>query len=134
MSERLTFDSEAILAFYLDEAGWEVVKDCLGKVENGKAEGFMSTVNLAEIYCILYRRDPVLAEEKCNALRVIGVKIVPLEDDGVWRRAAQIKGQHRLSLADAFAVATAEASKSTVVVGSDKEFSGAKAKCLKIRD
>ncbi len=133
MSEHLTFDSEAILAFYLDETGGKIVKECLHKVEKGKAEGLMNIVNLTEIYYILYRKDPALAEEKCNALRLIGVKIVPVEDDGIWRRAAQIKGEHSLSLADAFAVATAEVSKSTLVIGGDQEFSGLNAKILKIR-
>jgi predicted nucleic acid-binding protein len=133
MSERLTFDSEAILAFYLREDGGEIVKEFLKKVEKGNAEGLMNIVNLTEIYYILYRKKPVLAEEKCNAIRIIGVKIVPLEDNGIWRRAAQIKSEYPLSLADAFAVATAEASKSTLVIGGDKEFTGLNCKFLKIR-
>ena len=37
------------------------------------------------------------------------------EDDGLSRDAAKIKAQHSLSLADAFAVATAEKQKSTLV-------------------
>ncbi len=66
--------------------------------------------------------DPELAEEKQRNLRLYGLKVVPIEDDDLWREAARIKGGHALSLADAFAAATAKILKSTLVVGSDKEF------------
>ena len=39
MPESYTFDSEAILAFYLDETGAEVVEDILQQVQSGTAEG-----------------------------------------------------------------------------------------------
>lgn len=53
MLEKLTFDSEAILAFYLGEEGAEIVRDNLARVQNGEAEGFINVLNLTEIYCIL---------------------------------------------------------------------------------
>ncbi len=109
--ERLTFDSEAILAFYLGEKGGEVVRDSIEKIQNGAAEGYINILNLTEIYYILNRVDPKVAEEKQRNLRLYGLKIVPIEDDGLWREAARIKSKHSLSLADAFAVATAEDSK-----------------------
>jgi hypothetical protein len=86
---------------------------------------------MAEIYCILYRLDPSQADETCRALSHIGLTILPIEDDDLWRTAAKIKAQHSLSLADAFAVATAERKKSTLVVGSDKEFDGLTVRFLK---
>ena len=64
MSERLTFDSEAILAFFLGEAGAELVRDNLEKVQKGETEGYINILNLAEIYYILSRVNPALAEEK----------------------------------------------------------------------
>ena len=109
MPERLTFDSEAILAFYLGEKGGEAVKEILEKVQNGDAEGYINILNLTEIYYILCRADPEFAEEKEKRLRLYGLKVVPIEDDALWREAAKIKCEHTLSLADAFAVATAKA-------------------------
>jgi predicted nucleic acid-binding protein len=132
--ERLTFDSEAILAFYLGEAGAEIVRDSLEKVQSGAAEGYINVLNLTEIYYILCRVDPALAEEKQRNLRLYGLKIVPVEDDGLWREAARIKSKHSLSLADAFAVATAQTLKSQLIVGSDKEFRELNIQLLKIRD
>jgi len=132
--ENLTFDSEAILAFYLGEEGAEVVRDSLEKVQSGAAEGYINVLNLIEIYYILCRVDPKLAEEKQKNLRLYGLKVVPIEDDGLWREAARIKSKHSLSLADAFAAATAEALKSKLIVGSDEEFKELNIQLLRIRD
>ena len=132
--ERLTFDSEAILAFYLGEAGGEIVRDCLQRVQGGEAEGYINVLNLTEIYYILCRVDPALAEEKQRNLRLYGLKVVPIADDGLWREAAKIKSKHSLSLADAFAVATAQQCKSKLVVGSDKEFRELDIQFLRIRE
>ena len=134
MLERLTFDSETILAFYLGEEGGEIVRDNLKKVQNGDAEGYINILNLTEIYYILYRVAPELAEEKQRNLRLYRLKIIPVEDDDLWREAARIKGKHALSLADAFAAATAKILKSTLMVGSDKEFRELNIQLLKIRD
>jgi len=132
--ERLTFDSEAILAFYLGEAGAEIVRDSLEKVQSGAAEGYINVLNLTEIYYILCRVDPALAEEKQRNLRLYGLKVIPIEDNDLWREAARIKSKHSLSLADAFAVATAQTLKSQLIVGSDKEFRELNIQLLKIRE
>jgi predicted nucleic acid-binding protein len=129
----LAFDSEAILAFYLGEAGGETVRDLLQKIQNGEAEGYMNLLNLAEICYILCRLDPALAEEKQRNLRLYGLKIVPIADNGLWREAAQIKSKHAMSLADAFAVATAQACNATLVVGRDEEFNGIDVQLMRIR-
>jgi len=122
------------LAFYLGEEGGKVVKDSLEKVQNGGAEGYINILNLAEIYYILCRVDAGLAEEKERNLRLFGLKVIPIEDDKLWRVAAIIKGKHTLSLADAFAAATAKILESKLVVGSDEEFRELGVQLLKIRD
>lgn len=133
MSDRLTFDSEAILAFFLGEAGAELVRDNLEKVQKGEIEGYINILNLTEIYYILSRVSPKLAEEKQRNLRLYGLKIVPINDNGLWREAAKIKCDHSMSLADAFAVATAENLKTKLIVGSDKEFNNLNIQLLRIR-
>lgn len=133
MPERLTFDSEAILAFYLGEKGGEAIKEILEKVQNGDAEGYINILNLTEIHYILCRAHPELAEEKEKRLRLYGLKVVPIEDDTLWREAAKIKCEHTLSLADAFAVATAKTLKSKLVVGSDEEYKELNVQLSRIR-
>jgi len=133
VSDRLTFDSEAILAFFLGEAGAELVRDSLEKVQKGEIDGYINILNLTEIYYILSRVSPKLAEEKQRNLRLYGLKIVPINDNGLWREAAKIKCDHSMSLADAFAVATAQTLKTTLIVGSDKEFNNLNILLLRIR-
>jgi len=133
VSDRLTFDSEAILAFFLGEAGAELVRDNLEKVQKGEIDGYINILNLTEIYYILSRVSPKLAEEKQRNLRLYGLKIVPINDNGLWREAAKIKCDHSMSLADAFAVATAQTLKTTLIVGSDKEFNNLNILLLRIR-
>ncbi|MGE5533652.1 MAG: type II toxin-antitoxin system VapC family toxin [Bacillota bacterium] len=133
MSDGLTFDSEALLAFFLGEAGAELVRDNLEKVQKREIEGYINILNLTEIYYILSRVSPKLAEEKQRNLRLYGLKVVPINDDGLWREAAKIKCDHSMSLANAFAVATAQKLKTSLVVGSDKEFNNLNIHLLKIR-
>ena len=114
--ERLTFDSEAILAFFLAETGGNQVIVLLEKIHKGEAEGFINVINLTEIHYILSRISPKIAEEKQRILRAYGVKVVPIDDNGLWREAAKIKCKHSLSLPDAFASATAKGYKTKLVV------------------
>jgi ribonuclease VapC len=133
MPASYTLNSEAILAFYLDEEGANVVQDIFEQVQAGEAEGNLSIITLTEICYILSRVNLELAEQREKKLRLMGLKIVPIEDNGLWREAAHEKSIHSMSLADAFAVATAKAFKSKLVVGSDKEFSGTNVSLLRIR-
>jgi len=119
---KVVFDSEAILTFYLGEKGSEFVKDLLDTIQKGGADGFLNIINLAEVYYILYRADPEIAEEKEESLRLYGLKIMPVDDDAMWREASKIKAKYTLSLADAFAAATAKTLKAKLIVGSDEEF------------
>jgi predicted nucleic acid-binding protein len=118
----VVFDTEALLIFYLGEEGAEVVEDLLKRIQNKEIKGFLNIVNLTEFYYILYRRDATIAEEKVRNLRAYGMEIVPLMDNAIWREAGKIKGEHGISLADAFAVATVIAKKDKLVVGRDEDF------------
>jgi len=62
----------------------------------------------------LVRASPKLAEEKQRELRLYGLKVVPIEDKGLWREAGKIKFDHSLSLADVFAVATVQSLKTNL--------------------
>ena len=133
MLNLLTFDSEPILAFFLGEAGGQQVVDILEKIEKGEAQGYINVINLTEVHYILSRISPKIAEEKQRILRIYGLKVVPIEDNGIWREAAQIKCNHSMSLGDAFAAATAKSFKTKLVVGSDKEFNNLGIELLRIR-
>ena len=126
-------DTEAILAFYLDEPGADRIEELLRRSLDGSLECFLNIVNLVEFYYILARRSKKAADEKEKNLRSYAVKIVSVDDDSLWKEAARIKASHSLSLGDAFAAATAKVLKADLVVGFDKEFQGIGVKIEKIR-
>jgi predicted nucleic acid-binding protein len=88
--------------------------------------------NLTEVYYMLARRELKAAEENQRLLRFFRLKVVPVEDNGLWCEAALIKNKYHLSLGDSFAVATAQATKSKLVVGSDKELKDVNVPLIKI--
>jgi predicted nucleic acid-binding protein len=93
------------------------------QILEGKIKGYMNVVNLAELYYILARKSRKVADEKERNLRSFGIKIVPVQDgDDLWKEAAILKASHALSIADAFAAATAKTLRSRLVTGSDPEF------------
>ena len=89
----------------------------------GESVGYLNVFNFCELYCIMYRKSSAMAAEKEQNLRGYGLRIVSVEDgDGLWREAARIKATNTLSLADAFAAATAKVKNCTLIIGQDAEF------------
>lgn len=130
---RIVFDTEALLIFYLGEKGGDQVKMYLEKVQGREIEGLLNIVNLTELYYILYRRSPQVAEEKEANLRAYGIRMVSVLDGELWKEAGKIKGEQAMSLADAFAVATAKVEKAKLVTGRDEEFDRLNVDLIRIR-
>ncbi|HYR04451.1 MAG TPA: PIN domain-containing protein [Nitrososphaerales archaeon] len=123
--QAIVFDSQSLLKLYLGEPGSEKVVELLRSVLEAEVKASINIVNLAEIYYILHRRSREAAEEKEENLRNYGVKVVPVDPESpLWKKAASLKAQHTMSLADAFAAATALELKSRLVTGADKDFDG----------
>jgi predicted nucleic acid-binding protein len=121
----IVFDSQSLLKLYLGESGSERVVVLLREVLEGKVEGRINIVNLAEVYYILRRKSKKAAEEKEENLKSYGVKVIPVDSDSsLWKRSASLKADYSMSLADAFAAATALELKSRLVTGADEEFQG----------
>lgn len=117
----IVFDSFALLTVFEEEEGDRDVTQMLSDVPAGKLEGFISSVNVGEIYYILARKK---GEEKAEAA-LDAVLHFPLEivdpDFDFCIDAAKIKAKHRMSYADAFAAALTKQKKGTLITG-DKEF------------
>jgi uncharacterized protein len=119
------FDSQSLLKLYLGEAGADRVVRLLREVQQGTSEGWINVVNLAEIYYILLRKSSEVAEEKERNLKSFGLRVVPVDTDlPLWKRAASLKAQKAMSLADAFAASTALELGAKLVTGADAEFDG----------
>lgn len=102
------------------------------QVIQGTVDAYINIVNLTELYYILHRYSPIEAEEKTRNLKAYGIKVIPLNDDRLWKLAAKIKSNHPMSIADSFAVATAQLTDSRLVIGNDQEFNTVPIETLRI--
>ncbi|MCE8422462.1 MAG: PIN domain-containing protein [Candidatus Methanoperedens sp.] len=121
---KYVFDTETILIFYLGEDGAKKVLDLLINVQNKKVKGYINIINLTEFYYILYRKNPEIAKQKVENLLSFGLVPSEIKDDDLWREAGKLKALHNIPLADAFAAATANHLKATLIAGKDTDFEG----------
>jgi len=128
----VVFDTEPLLAFYRGEPGDTDVEQMMNQVIDGSVQAYINIVNLTELYYILHRYSPEAAEEKTRNIRAYGVKVVPLVDDTLWKLAAEMKSSHPMSLADAYAAATAQTTGSKLIIGRDREFDGLPIETMRI--
>lgn len=130
---KIAFDTEVLLAFYLGEKGGLRVRAYLERIQRGEAEGIVNVINLAELFYVLYRKEPKIAAEKEANLRAYGVRIVEVPYDQLWREAAKIKAVQSVALADAFAAATAKLENAALLTGRDAEFEGLGLELIRLR-
>lgn len=81
----------------------------------------MSAINVGEVYYFLWKhQDQSLADDWRRSSAALPITIeVPTEDE-IWE-AASLKGQYRISYADAFAAALAQKHHCPLITG-DPEF------------
>lgn len=115
----VALDASAVLGHLAGEPGTEALDSILARaVEDGEGV-VMSVVNLAEVRSMLARRWPEHVSELM--IWVLGMGVQPVSADAVWEAAADIKARHAMSLADAFALATAKAHAAVLVARGDPE-------------
>jgi ribonuclease VapC len=114
-------DSFALLAYFGNEPGAEIVEQLLRQAQRQTVTLHLSLLNLGEVYYITQRergRDAAVA-----ALALIDQ--LPIHQQAVDRlrvlAASTLKANHAISYADAFAAALAQQLLGTVVTG-DPEF------------
>jgi predicted nucleic acid-binding protein len=116
---RFCLDAFAWLAWLQDEPGAPDVQRCLDDAERGHADCITSIINLGEAF---YRLVRVNRREQAESLwrmalrRRLPVSVKEATQRRV-RRAAELKSNHAIAYADAFAVATALEFQATLVTG-----------------
>lgn len=119
--KRIVFDSFALIALFRQESGYEIVRDLLVKIANDESEGYISAINVVEIYYMIARKSNI----KNSGIALDAIRQMPLEiiepDLKFCIEAALIKSKYSLSYADAFAAALTISKKATLITG-DKEF------------
>jgi predicted nucleic acid-binding protein len=114
------FDSFALIALFRKEKGYEEVIDWLSKI-SPEHPGFMSIINLGEVYYMTCRKQSVeKAELALQSSLQLQLEFIDADFDLTYR-AAQLKSNYKLSFADAFAAALTIQKKGTLITG-DPEF------------
>lgn len=117
---KIVFDSFALIAFFRKEEGYELIRDLLVKISNDESEGYITTVNIGEIYYMISRKSSTKnAEEAIHALLHFPLLIVEA-DLKLSLEAAKLKAKYSISYADAFAAALTITKKATLITGDDE--------------
>ena len=123
--KRIVFDSYALIALFRQETGYELVRNLLVKMANDESEGFITAINVGEVYYMISRKSNTKnAESAIAAIKQMPIKIIE-PDLKMCLDAASIKAKHKFSYADAFAAALTISKKAVLLTG-DNEF-----ECLK---
>jgi predicted nucleic acid-binding protein len=116
-------DACALMSFLNEEKGegYEAVDDLLDRAEAGEITLYMSIVNLVEVYYGYIRDKGVeTANEIMNPVKSFPIEIIHSITDNIYDQTARYKGFYSISLADAFACATAK-NLGAILVTKDKE-------------
>ncbi|MFQ6075593.1 MAG: type II toxin-antitoxin system VapC family toxin [Candidatus Bathyarchaeia archaeon] len=125
--ERYCLDTYAVLALIGGEAGAEVVEKALVEARESRAEVYMSTVSLGELYNVISREKGFeVANRKYAELKMTKI-IFDAPDEETAIQAGRFKTKYSraeatFALADAFCLATAHKHQAKIVAG-DPEFS-----------
>jgi ribonuclease VapC len=114
-------DSYALMAFFEDEPGADIVRGFIIEAEKGSVNLLMNVVNLGEVwYSIARTNSPEIADQYVHEIQGIGIEIVNV-DWQLTRQAAAFKVKGNISYADCYAAALAKNRKAELVTG-DEEF------------
>ena len=114
-------DSFALVAFFEDELGADLVRSLLLKAEESDLKLLISVVNLGEVwYSIARTTSPETADQYIHEIQGMSIDIVDA-DWGLTRQAAAFKANGNIAYGDCFAAALARDRKAELVTG-DPEF------------
>lgn len=118
--KKIVFNSYALIALFRQEPGYELVRDLLVKMANDESEGYISAINVAEVYYMISRKSNTKnAETAIAAIKQMPIHIVE-PDLKMCLDAAAIKSKHSLSYADAFAAVLTISRKAVLITGDDE--------------
>ena len=113
------FDACALVAFFNDENGVDVVESLLSEATDGLCVVTMNKYNLLEIYYGYLRANgEAFAEKILKSVEESCIKIADVLTDDILRQAGKLKVTYKISLADAMVLSQA-AIDDAIVVTSD---------------
>jgi len=109
-----TLDASAILRYLDNEAGADQVKKLFLDAYHQRTELYVNAVNWSEVIYTCIKRAGAAAKPKIQQLSASPITLISVDDNMAWV-AADMRLNFNLHLADAFALATAATTHSTLV-------------------
>ena len=129
MKPSYILDACAMIAYFNDETGAEVVSGRIDNMHEGSAMLLMHKINLLEIYYCFYKeRGKDLADAMFNEVKECGIHIIDYISDMVFAEAGRLISEYRISLGDSLLLAQAYASGASVLTCDHHEFDPVNAK------
>lgn len=119
--KKYVFDSYAIIAFFADEKGANIVEKALDECLKGQAQGWMTVINWGEVfYATAKVKREKLAQQIIQSLEHYPLTVVEADKTLTWE-AACLKAKYPIAYADCFALALAKQKEAYLLTG-DPEF------------
>lgn len=119
--KRAVLDASAVISFFEDRSGGEVVEKLVAESVAGKAELLMSVVNWGEVYYSAWRaRGKGAARQMAAEISQFPIQVVNADSE-LTKYAAELRAKYNLPYADCFAAALSKVFKAELVT-SDRDF------------
>jgi predicted nucleic acid-binding protein len=119
--KRIVLDASALISFFEDRSGGDVVEKLVAESVAGKTELFMSVVNWGEVYYSAWRaRGQDAAQQMAAEISQFPVQVMNADLE-LTRSAAALHAKYNLPYADCFAAALTRIWKAELVT-SDRDF------------
>ena len=106
--KRYVLDACALVAFFNDEEGADVVEEVLSGALQGNCIIIMNKYNLLEVYYGYYRANgEAFAENILHIVESSSIQVYDVLTNTLLRQAGKFKAAYKMSLADAVALAQA---------------------------
>ena len=119
--KRAVLDASAVISFFEDRSGSEVVEKLVADGVAGKTELFMSVVNWGEVYYSAWRaRGQNAARQMAAEISQFPIQVVDADFE-LTKSAAELHAKYNLPYADCFAAALSKDWKAKLVTA-DRDF------------
>jgi predicted nucleic acid-binding protein len=119
--KRIVLDASALISFFEDRSGGEVVEKLVAESVAGKTELFMSVVNWGEVYYSAWRaRGQDAAQQMAAEISQFPIQVMNADLE-LTKSAAALRAKYNLPYANCFAAALSRIWKAELVT-SDRDF------------
>jgi len=119
---RYVLDACALVAFFNDEPGADMVESLFLEASHGKCVIIMNKYNLLEVYYGYLRANGEdFAENMLDIVESSGIRICDVLTDVLFRQASKFKTSYKVSLADSMALAQAVVEQAVLVTSDHHE-------------